>query len=99
MFQCLTPKVIYEATAVSNSDDEKQVYFGASNTNFKEQYRNHIQDFSHERYSKFAESSKYIWQLKRNKRIPSIEWEIVRKVFCDVKSNYCLLCSKKVFYY
>ena len=34
--QCLTPKVIYEATVVNNSDDEKRVYFGASDTPFKE---------------------------------------------------------------
>ena len=34
--QYLTPKVIFEATVVSNSDDEKRVYFGASDTAFKE---------------------------------------------------------------
>ena len=34
--QCLTPKVIYEATVVNGSDDEKQAYFGASDTPFKE---------------------------------------------------------------
>ena len=42
--------------------------------------------------------SKYIWQLKRNKKIPSIEWKIVRKVFCDAKSNYCLLCLKEKYF-
>ena len=41
---------------------------------------------------------KYIWQLKRNKIIPSIEWKIVRKVFCDVKSNYCLLCLNENYF-
>ena len=41
---------------------------------------------------------KYIWQLKRNKIIPSNEWKIVRKVFCDVKSNYCLLCLKENYF-
>ena len=39
--QRLTPKVIYQATVVNNSDDEKRVYFGASDTPFKERYRNH----------------------------------------------------------
>ena len=28
--QCLTPKVIYEATVVNNSEDKKRVYFGTS---------------------------------------------------------------------
>ena len=32
----LTAKVIYEATVVNNSDDEKQVYFSASDTTFKD---------------------------------------------------------------
>ena len=32
--QCLTPKVIYEAAVVTNSDDKKRVYFGASDTTF-----------------------------------------------------------------
>ena len=96
--QCLTPKVICEATVVNNSDDEKLVYLGASDTTFKDRYRNHTQDFDHERYSKCSELSKCIWQLKRNKKIPSIEWKIVRKVFNDAKSNYCLLCLKEEYF-
>ena len=96
--QCLTPKVIYEATVVNNSDDEKRVYFGASDTPFKERYRHHTRDFNHERFSKCTELSKYIWQLKLNKKIPSIEWKIVRKVFCDAKSNYCLFCLKEKYF-
>ena len=85
--QCLTPKVIYEATVVNNSDDEKRVYFLASDTTFKERYRNHTRDFNHEHHSECTELSKHIWNLKRNKKIPSIEWKIVKKVFCDAKSN------------
>ena len=34
--QCLTPKVIYKATVVNDSDDEKQVYFAASDRTFKD---------------------------------------------------------------
>ena len=97
--QSLTPKVIYETTVVNNSDDKKRVYFGVSDRTVKERYRNHTRDFNDERYSKFAELSKYIWQLKRNKKIPSIEWKIVRKVFCDAKSNCCLLCLKEKYFY
>ena len=39
----------------------------------------------------------HISQLTRNKKIPSIEWKIVRKVFCDAKINYCLLCFKEKY--
>ena len=96
--QCLTPKVIFEGAVVNNSDDEKRVYFGASNASFKERYRNHIQDFNHERYFKCTALSKYIWQLKRNKKIFSIEWKIVSKVYCDAKRNYCLLSLKEKYF-
>ena len=37
----LTPKVIYEATVVNASDDEKRVYFGTSDTTFEDPYRKH----------------------------------------------------------
>ena len=88
-YQFLTPKVIYEAAVVSNSDDEKWVYFGASDTPFNERYRNHTRDFNHERHSICTDLSKYICQF---------EWKIVRKVFCDTKINYCLLCLKKKYF-
>ena len=45
--QCLTPKVIFKATVVNNSDNKKQIYFGAWDTSFKELYCNHTRDFNH----------------------------------------------------
>ena len=54
--------------------------------------------FNHERYSKCTELSKYIWQLKRNKKNPSTKWKIVRKVFCDAKINYYFLCLKEKYF-
>ena len=56
--QCLTLKVIYEATVVNHSDGGKQIYFSSSDTTFKKRYRNHTRDFNHERYSKCTELSK-----------------------------------------
>ena len=35
---------------------------------------------------------------KETKKIPSTEWKIVRIVFCDAKSNYCLLCLKEKYF-
>ena len=55
--QCLTPKVIFEATVINNSDNEKRVYFGASDTTFAERYRNHTRDFNHARYYKCYQST------------------------------------------
>ena len=51
----LTPKVTDQATVANASDDEKRVYFGASDTTFEEQYRNHTHNFNHDRYSKCRE--------------------------------------------
>ena len=40
--QCLTPKVLYEATVVNYSDNENRyIYFGTSDTAFKERYHKH----------------------------------------------------------
>ena len=39
-----------------------------------------------------------IWQLKRNKKIPNIEWKVVRNVFYDTKGHYCLLCLKEKYF-
>ena len=33
--QCLTAKVTYDPIAINNKDDEKRVYFGASDTTFR----------------------------------------------------------------
>ena len=71
---------------------------GTSDTTFKNRYCNHTQDFNHERYSKCTELSQYIQQLKRNKKLPSIERKIVQKVFSDVKSNQCLLCLREKYF-
>ena len=38
------------------------------------------------------------YRSTRNTKIPSIEWKIVRKVFCDAKSNCCLLCLKEKYF-
>ena len=36
--------------------------------------------------------------VKKKKKIPSIEWKIVTKVFCNAKSNHCLLCLKEKYF-
>ena len=40
---------------------------------------------------------KHFQNLKLQK-ILSIEWKIIRKVFCDAKSNYCLLRLKEKYF-
>ena len=90
--------MIKTPTVVNNSNDEKRAYFGASDTTFKDRYRTNTRDFINERYSKRTVLSNYIWQLKRDKKIPNIEWKIVRKMFSDTKSNHCLFRLKKKYF-
>ena len=51
---------------MNNGDDGKRIYFGASETTFKDRYRNRTWDFNHKSCSKCTELWKYIWRLKRN---------------------------------
>ena len=70
---------------VNNSDEEKRVYFGASNTTFKDRYRNLTRELP-----------KYIWQLKRNKKLNGMEK--YQKSVYDAKRNYCFLCLKEKYF-
>ena len=83
---------MFEATVVNNSDNEKQVYFGASDTTFKEWYHSHIQDFSHEHYCKCTELLKYIWQFKRNKKSLVLNGKLLENCFVMQKAItvYCV---------
>ena len=36
--------------------------------------------------------SKYVWELKRNNKVPIITWKIARKVYGNPKNNFCRLC-------
>ena len=82
--QCLTPNIVYKADVSNNVDNE---------TPFKERHNNHVRDSKHGRYSNATELSKYVWELKRNNKVPIITWKIERKVYGNPKHNFCRLCS------
>ena len=44
-----TPSVIYRTDVVNNSNDEEKLYFGLTDTTFKERCRNYNRDFKHEK--------------------------------------------------
>ena len=96
--KCLTPRIVYQADVTNNGNDDKYSYIGASDTTFKERYRNHVRDFNNERYVNCTELSKYVWQLKRDEKDPIIKWKIVCQVHGNSKNNYCLLCLKEKFF-
>ena len=58
--KCLTPNIVYEAKVSNKTNNECKRYLGASETPFKERFRNHTRDFKHKKYEKCTELSKYI---------------------------------------
>ena len=61
--ECQTPSVIYGADVVNDSNNEETLYFGLTDTTFKERYRNHNRDFKRQKYENSAELAKYFYQL------------------------------------
>ena len=55
--ECLTPKIIYRAEVSNDKNNEKKFYFGLADTPFKERYRNHTNDFKHEKYENWLNTS------------------------------------------
>ena len=90
--QCFIPNIVYQADFSNNLDNEKRVYLGVSETPFKERYGNHVRDSKHERYSNPTELLKYVWELKRNNKVPIIIWKIARKIYGNPKDNFSRLC-------
>ena len=90
--QCLTLDTDYQADVSNNVDNERRAYLEVSETLFKERYSNHVRDSKHERYSNATELSKYVWELKRNNKVPIITWKTERKYYINPKHNFCRLC-------
>ena len=90
--KCLTPKIVYRADVVNNTNDEQKFYLRVSETPFKERFRNHTKEFKNVRYRNSTELSKYVWKLKDDDITPIISWSIVAKVYSKTKVNYCKLC-------
>ena len=89
--KCLTPNIINEATVTSNTDIVEKIYFGLCETSFKNRYRNHTRSFRLQSYSKDTELSKYVWELKKENKMPFIKCRILRKVSAKTRFNYCKL--------
>ena len=68
------------------------VTFKVSETAFKERCSKHLRDGKQERYCNVTELSKYVWELKRNNKVPIITWKIARKIDGNPKDNFCRLC-------
>ena len=90
--QRLTPNIVCQADISNNVGNENKVYSGVSETPFKERYSNHVREIKRERYGNATELPKYVWELKRNNKVPAITWKISRKVHENPKLNFFKLC-------
>ena len=44
--KCLTPQVVYEAEVTDSTDEELKIYYGLTETNFKERHQKHKTSFN-----------------------------------------------------
>ena len=79
------PNLIYLADVENNANKGTKIYFGLSETSFKEQFRNYNKYFNHKQYSKSTELSTYIWLLKEMQIMSRISWSMkkykVKQIF------------------
>ena len=87
---------MYEAKVSTDTKNKSKRYLGASETPFKERFRNHTKDFKHKKYEKYTELSKYISNLKSHGIRKIVKWSIVKRVKSSV--SYSKLCLTENFY-
>ena len=71
---------MYKATITSNHNNyHHKIYYGITETKFKQQYANHIKSSKHEKHQRDAELSNELLSIKNNNYSPIIIWQILRK--------------------
>ena len=80
---CLTSSIVYKTTVHiengSTSDDRHRI--GLTVKTFKEMFAGYQTSFRRKRHANTTELSKYVRQLKKNDKIYSINWEILKGKF------------------
>ena len=91
--KCLTSKILYKATVVTDDTSAQKVYIGSTETPFKHRYANHLMSFRHEKHGNRTELSKYIWSLKREGKNFRVDWDILKRAPAySCLSKRCELC-------
>ena len=49
-----TPKIVYQAGVRNDTNNEKKLYLGVSETPFKERFRNHKKEFTHKKQNVYG---------------------------------------------
>ena len=70
-----------------------KIYYGITETKFKQRYANHIKSFRHEKHQSDTELSNELWSIKNNNYTPNIVWEILHKhQTYNPNTKRCFLC-------
>ena len=95
--KCLTKNIMYQATITSNQDNyHHKIYYGITETKFKQRYANHIKSFRPDKHQSNTELSNELWRIKNNNYTPNIVWEILRKhQTYNPNTKRCSLKKKK----
>ena len=93
---CLKQCVVYQATVTT--EDEKKIYIGQTEEEFKTRYNNHKKSFTNTRYKNETTLSKYVWTLKEKNKEYNIKWKVLRttkKYKCGTRK--CMLCLEEKY--
>ena len=71
---CLKTCIIYRADVIKLN--QRHIYYGPSDREFKDRYNNDTNSFRNQDYENKTELSKHIWQLKRNGTEFNLKWSI-----------------------
>ena len=88
----MTSSLVYKSEITNDVNDDCKIYIGASETTFKERYRNHTKDMRHRKYLKSTELSKYFWTLKDEGKTATIRWSVLKSVRPKTQGANCKLC-------
>ena len=84
---------MYKATLTLTQDNyQHKIYYGITETKFKQQYANHIKSFTHEKHQSDTELS----SIKNNNYTPNVIWEILgQHEMYNPNTKRCSLCLKE----
>ena len=90
---CKTSSVVYEAKVEYEVDNKRlsKIYIGASQTEFKLRYNNHVCSFRNYHKRKDTSLSNFVWSLKEKNVDYNITWRILRK--CRPFANGSAICD------
>ena len=92
---CRATSVIYKCE-VTAPNEEKKVYIGLTEKEFKQRFNGHNQSFRNRKYMNNTTLSTHVWSLKDRGTVPNLNWSIIKhvKAYSNV-SKTCRLCLQE----